>query len=104
MVQWYNIGGVTWDLTRATTNLKKNGANIIITDDVKASKWSEFKSDYVLKADPNETGAKTLTFHNNSGAHIQQAFQIAVPVYVKTKWAPALADPEKQIVVLTVNP
>lgn len=104
LVQWYNIGGVTWDLTRATTNLKKNGANIIITDDVKASKWSEFKSDYVLKADPNETGAKTLTFHNNSGAHIQQAFQIAVPVYVKTKWAPALADPEKQIVVLTVNP
>lgn len=104
LVQWYNIEGVTWNLTRATTNLKKNGANIIITDDVKASKWSEFKSDYVLKATPDETGAETLTFHNNSGAHIQQAFQIAVPVYVKTKWAPALADPEKQIVVLTVNP
>ena len=104
LVQWYNVGGVTWDLTKATTNLKKNGENIEITSDVNASKWSVFKDQYILIADPAETGATTLTFKNNSGAHIQQAFKIAVPVYVKTKWAPALADPTKQIVVLTVNP
>ena len=104
LVQWYNVGGVTWDLTKATTNLKKNGENIEITSDVNASKWSVFKDQYILIADPAETGATTLTFKNNSGAHIQQAFKIAVPVYVKTKWAPTLADPTKQIVILTVNP
>lgn len=104
LVQWYKVGGVTWDLTKATTNLKKNGNNIEISNDVKASAWSEFKDQYVLEANPAEAGATELTFRNNSGAHIQQAFQIAVPVYVQTKWSPSLADPTKQIVVLTVNP
>lgn len=104
LVQWYNVGGVTWDLTKATTNLKKDGQNIIITSDVKASNWSVFKDKYILNATPSEVAAKTLTFKNNSNAHIQQAFKIAVPVYVNTKWAPKLADPTKMIVVLTVNP
>ena len=103
LVQWYNVGGVTWDLTNATTNLKKQGESIVISPDVKASKWSDFKDKYVLEATPSEAGAKSLTFKNNSGAHIQQAFQIAVPVYVNTKWSPTLADPEMTIVVLTVN-
>ncbi len=104
LVQWYNVKGVTWDLTKATTNLKKEGNNIIITNDVNASAWSVFKDKYVLTATPSEEGAVSLTFHNNSGAHLQQAIQIAVPVYVKTKWAPVLADPTKKVVVLTVTP
>ena len=104
LVQWYNVEGVTWNLTKATTNMKKDGENIIITGDVKASKWSDFKDQYILNATPSETGAKTLTFKNNSGAHLQQAFKVAVPVYVKTKWAPVLADPTKKIVILIVEP
>lgn len=70
LVQWYNVGGVTWDLTNATTNLKKQGESIVISPDVKASKWSDFKDKYVLEATPSEAGAKSLTFKNNSGAHI----------------------------------
>ena len=101
---WYNVQGVTWDITNATTNLKKEGNNIIITNDVKASSWSVFTDKYKLTATPNEANAISLTFHNNSGAHIQQEFQIAIPVFVKTKWNPVLSDPEKQVVVLTVKP
>lgn len=104
LVQWYNVQGVTWDITNATTNLKKEGNNIIITNDVKASSWSVFTDKYKLTATPNEANAISLTFHNNSGAHIQQEFQIAIPVFVKTKWNPVLSDPEKQVVVLTVKP
>ena len=83
--------------------MKTQGESSVISPDVNSSKGRDFKDKDVLEATPNEEGAKSLTFKNNSGAHIQQAFQIAVPVYVSTKWSPTLADPEMTIVVLTVN-
>ena len=104
LVQWYNVNGVTWDITKATTNLKLNGNTIDITNDVTASNWSDFENSYELTASPSNTGAKTLTFNNKNGAHLGRAFKIAVPVYVQTKWNPALSDPEQMIVELTVNP
>ncbi|WP_294629481.1 hypothetical protein [uncultured Bacteroides sp.] len=105
LVQWYNVEQVTWNLAKATTNLKKEGENIIISDKDDASTWSTFADKYVLEPvlDANGQIVK-LTFKNNSGAHIQQEFRISVPVYVKTKWSPILADPEKTTVTLTVKP
>lgn len=103
LVQWYNVEGVTWDVTKATTNLKIEGNNIIITDNPEASKWSDFADKYKLEAKIVDGNTTELIFKNNSGAHIQQAFKIAVPVYVKTKWSPTLYDAKNTIVVLSVE-
>lgn len=104
LVQWYNVGGITWDITKATTNLKLEGNNIVVTNNNAASDWSEFSDRYLLSADPSNTGAKTLIFDNKNGVPVGRAFNIAVPVYVQTKWNPALSDPERMVVVLTVEP
>ena len=103
LVQWYNVEGVTWDVTKATTNLKIEGDNIIITDNPEASKWSDFADKYKLEAETVAGNTTELIFKNNSGAHIQQAFKIAVPVYVKTKWSPTLYDAKNTVVVLSVE-
>ncbi|MEG1401246.1 hypothetical protein [Bacteroides sp.] len=102
--QWYDVKNVTWNLDEAKTNLKKDGNNIIITNDPLASNWSEFSGDYKLTASPDMVNATSLKFENNSGAALQQAIKIAVPVYATTKWAPKLIDADNQYVILTVNP
>ena len=103
--QWYNVQNVTWNLSAAKTNLKKEGNNIIITDNPLASNWSDFSNEYKLSADTQDgVNASMLTFENNSGAALQQAIQISVPVYAQTKWAPKLTDSANQYVTLTVNP
>lgn len=102
--QWYDVKNVTWNLNEAKTNLKKDGNNIIITNDPLASNWSEFSGDYKLTASPDMVNATSLKFENNSGAALQQAIKIAVPVYATTKWAPKLIDADNQYVILTVNP
>ncbi len=102
--QWYDVKNVTWNLDEAKTNLKKDGNNIIITNNPLASNWSEFSGDYILTASPDMVNATSLKFENNSGAALQQAIKIAVPVYATTKWAPKLIDADNQYVILTVTP
>lgn len=102
--QWYNVQNVTWNLSEAKTNLKKQGNDIIITADPMASNWSDFSADYKLTATPGMVNATSLKFENNSGAALQQAIKIAVPVYATTKWAPKLIDADNQYVILTVMP
>lgn len=101
LVRWYNVENITWDINSAKTSLKIDGDNIIITNNPQESDWSLFKAKYSLTAASNWNTTQSLTFKNNSGAHIQQAFQIAIPVYAKTKWSAQLS---KQYVILTVNP
>ncbi|MBP9507134.1 MAG: hypothetical protein KBE85_04330, partial [Bacteroides sp.] len=100
----YNVQNVTWNLSEAKTNLKKQGNDIIITADPMASNWSDFSADYKLTATPGMVNATSLKFENNSGAALQQAIKIAVPVYATTKWAPKLIDADNQYVILTVMP
>lgn len=102
--QWYNVQSVTWNLNAAKTNLKKEGNNIIITNDPMASNWSDFSADYKLSATPSNVNATELKFENNSGAALQQAITISVPVYATAKWTAELTDASKKYVKLTVNP
>ena len=71
-----------------------NGENI-------AHDWSAVKGHYRLTINKDAT---ELTFENLSGSHIQQEIKVAVPVYVQTKWNPALADPTTATVILTIKP
>ena len=92
-------------MSGAKTNLKKDANNnIIITNDPLTSNWSEFNAKYILTASPSETNATSLKFENKSGAALQQAFKIAIPVYAVTKWNTKLFDSESEYVVFTVNP
>lgn len=102
--QWYNVENVVWDLSKAKTNLKRDGHNIIISNDNLASNWSEFSSMYRITASPSEIGATELTFHNNSGVHMQQGFTISIPVYARTKWSSMLYDSSKMYVEVDVMP
>lgn len=102
--QWYHVENVTWDLANAKTNLKREGQNIVISNDNLASNWNEFASMYKITASPNEANAETLTFHNNSGVHLQQGFTISIPVYAKTKWSATLYDSAKKYVIVRVTP
>lgn len=104
LAQWYNVQNVTWDLANAKTNLKKEGNNIIISSDPMASNWKDFADKYLVTASPSVENAKTLTFKNNSGAHIQQTFTISVPVYAKTKWSDKLYDSTKKYVQISITP
>jgi len=101
LVQWYNVQTVTWDIANAKTNLKLDGHNLVIDGQNITHDWSDCSNHYQLSIDPTAT---TLTFHNNSGSHIQQEIKVAVPVYVQTKWNPALADPTSATVILTIKP
>lgn len=102
--QWYGVKNITWDLNNAKTNLKKEGDNIIITNDPMASDWNVFANKYIVTASPSAENAETLTFHNNSGAHLQQTFTIAIPVYANTKWSDKLYDSTKEYVIIKVTP
>lgn len=104
LTQWYHVENVTWDLAKAKTNLKRDGQNIIISDNNLASNWNEFASMYKITATPNEANAEKLTFHNNSGVHLQQGFTISIPVYAKTKWSATLYDSAKKYVIVRVTP
>ena len=97
---WYVVEDIVWDLENIKTNLKKDGQNIVIGSEIKQN-FSQFADLYNISVTDDGKG---LVFKNTSSAHIQQAFQIAIPVFVKTKWSPTLADPETTVVVLTINP
>ena len=101
LVKWYDIQTVIWDIANAKTNLKLDGHNLVIDGENVNHKWSDCSNHYQLTINPDAT---TLTFHNNSGSHIQQEIKVAVPVYVQTKWNPALADPTSATVILTIKP
>ena len=101
LVTWYNVQSVTWDIANAKTNLKVDGNNIAIDGENIAHDWSAVKGHYRLTINKDAT---ELTFENLSGSHIQQEIKVAVPVYVQTKWNPALADPTTATVILTIKP
>ena len=102
LVQWYNVEGVVWDLEKAKTNLTIEGQDITIGTEV-TSDWSLFSQFYEISAQPAVNPTK-LVFENKQGNHLQNSFKIAVPVYVKTKWAPELKDETKLMIELTVEP
>lgn len=102
--QWYGVENVTWDLKNAKTNLKKEGNNIIISNDPMASDWSLFADKYIVEAAPDAVNAEKLTFRNNSGAHLQQEFTISIPVYAKTKWTDKLYNSTTKYVQIKVTP
>ena len=97
---WYVVEDIVWDIENIKTNLKKDGENVVITETIDQD-FSEFASMYRIEFTAD---GKALVFRNTSSAHIQQPFQISIPVFVKTKWSPTLVDPENATVVLTINP
>ncbi len=100
LIKWYNVGEVTWDLAAAKTNLKLNDNTITISGSCNQD-WSTFADKYELKLSAD---GEKLTFYNNSGSHLQQSFKVRIPVSIATKWNPALADPNRTMVELTIVP
>ena len=101
---WYIVEDVTWDVAHATTNLKVDGNNLVISDDVTATPWSAITTIYPKMELAIDNDKQELTFNNASGTHLQQTYQIAIPVYVKTKWNPELVDGSTTYVVIDVLP
>ena len=101
---WYMVEDITWDIDNATTNLAVNNGNLVISNDVTATKWSVIEGYYPKMELSISADKQTLEFNNASGTHLQQTFKIAIPVYVKTKWNPTLSDSSKKIVVIDVTP
>lgn len=104
LTDWYMVKDVTWDVKNATTNLAVKDGNLIISDDVTATPWSEITAIYEKMELAIDTDKQELTFNNASGTHLQQAYQIAIPVYVQTKWNPELVDGSKAYVIVDVLP
>lgn len=104
LATWYIVKGIVWNLDEAKTNMKLDGNNITITSDDLASDFSLFNNKYKITATPGNTNATALTFVNNSGASIQQAFTVSVPVYAITKWSPMLVSKTSKYVTFTVQP
>lgn len=104
LTDWYMVEDVTWDIYNATTNLAVNNGNLVISSDVTATKWSVIEEYYPKMKLSISNDKQTLEFNNASGTHLQQTFQIAIPVYVKTKWNPTLSDSSKKIVIIDVTP
>ena len=103
LVGWYVVEPATWDIENAKTNLMVDGKNIVITNEFKTL-FSEFKDKYSLETEVSSKGnPKALKFYNHSGTHIQQAFKVQIPVYVKTKWNSMLAG-EPAFVEVTIVP
>ena len=103
LVGWYVVEPATWDIENAKTNLKVVDNHIVITNEFKTL-FSEFKDKYSLETEVSSKGnPKALKFYNHSGTHIQQAFKVQIPVYVKTKWNSMLAG-EPAFVEVTIVP
>lgn len=104
LTDWYMVKDVTWDVKNATTNLAVKDGNLIISDDVTATPWSEIVKIYPKMELKSDAANQQLTFNNASGTHLQQKYQIAIPVYVQTKWNPELVDGSMTYVIVDVLP
>ncbi len=104
LVKWYDVKPATWDVEAATTNLKVDGNNLVITNGDFTTPFATHKDKYQLSVKYNDGGYPVaLVFHNNSGTHLQQAFQVRVPVYVSTKWNSKLEGAQAYVTV-TIKP
>ena len=102
LVGWYAVEPAVWDLAKATTNLSIEGNNLVITDKFETL-FSEHEDKYQIEVEKSSKGnPKSLKFTNFSGTHIQQAFKVRIPVYVKTKWNSMLTDQPDYIEVTIV--
>ena len=102
LAAWYIVKDVTWDVANATTNLKVEGNNLVISNDVTATPWSEIVKIYPKMELKSDAANQQLTFNNASGTHLQKKYQIAIPVYVQTKWNPELVDGSMTYLIINV--
>ena len=103
LIDWYAVEPAIWDIDNAKTNLSVVDNHLVITDEFNTL-FSTHRDKYQLDVETSSLGnPKNLIFKNFSGTHIQQAFKVRIPVYVKTKWNSMLTD-EPNYIEVTIVP
>ena len=100
LVAWYQVGNPVFG-GAGDMKINIDKTNGTITSEI-ATKLTDIKNQdgspkYEVTVDP---ATWTVTFENKSGNAIGQAFKIAVPVVVETKWQKQL----KAVIIVTVEP
>lgn len=87
-IPWYGVKDPVYDVTKATTNIQKDGT---IDNSKKQVLLSEIQNadgtpKYKVTVTDHATGKAKVNFHNLSGNAIGQEFKITIPVTIETKW------------------
>ena len=103
LVSWYKVQDINWAVADAKTNLEvktnADGTKNLIIGSGKNTDWSAITAIYPKMELSFSAAAQELKFENASGTHLQQPFELYIPVKVQTKWGTVVKE-----ITVTVDP
>ena len=103
LISWYKVQDIIWAASEAKTNLEvktnADGTKSLIIGTGKNTKWSDITVIYPKMELTFDATKQELVFNNASGTHLQQSFELYIPVKVQTKWGTEVKE-----ITVTVDP
>jgi hypothetical protein len=96
LISWYKVQDINWAASEAKTNLEvktnADGTKSLIIGTGKNTKWSDITAIYPKMKLTFDAAKQALVYNNAGGTHLQQSFELYIPVKVQTKWGTVVKE------------